>query len=118
MLLLEDSSIRDRFVFVVTHYAPRLESGRPDSHHHGLVNAEELLAAVAEVKRGALLCGHVHRCFRVEVEDVGMPVFCAGSATYLGREGLWLFDVDGGGASVRQGYWTEDGWQLSEADEV
>ncbi len=114
MQILEEPSVRTRFVFVVTHYAPRLADGSPDSAHHGLENHHELLAAVAEVERGALLCGHVHHCYRVEIDDVKMPIYCGGSATYAGREGFWLFDIGSGAARVSQGSWQDGTWRLSD----
>ncbi len=114
MQILEEPPIRTRFVFVVTHYAPRLQDGRQDSPHHGLENAHELLAAVAEVDRGALLCGHVHHCYRIEVPDVRMPIYCAGSATYKGREGVWLFDIEERDAQVAQGSWDGSQWALND----
>ncbi|MBX3271990.1 MAG: metallophosphoesterase [Sandaracinaceae bacterium] len=96
------ASLGDRFVFVITHYAPRLASGRPDRFTHGLVNADHLLAACAGL-RGAILHGHVHRTYRVRVEGVMPELFCAGSTTEKGREGLWLFEVDGEGLRATQG---------------
>lgn len=81
-----------RFVFVITHYAPRLEDGRPDRFSHGLNNGEALLEACAEM-RGAILHGHVHRRYRVDVPGVEPTLFGAGSTTEAGNEGFWLFDI-------------------------
>lgn len=86
------AALGDRFVFVITHYAPRLEDGRPDRFTHGLINADALLSACAEMK-GAILHGHVHRRYRVRVPGVAPELFCAGSTTEAGHEGFWLYEV-------------------------
>lgn len=91
--IFADPRLRERFVFVVTHYAPRLADGSPDRYTHGLRNADDLLAACAGLERGALLFGHVHECFRVAVPETRIPLFCAGSATQDHVEGAWLFDA-------------------------
>ena len=106
--VLRDPRVRERFVFVITHYAPRLADGRPDTALHGLVNADELLRICGELPRGAILHGHVHRCFSVRVPDVRPTIFGAGSATQDLREGLWLFDVGPTGTRAVRGGW-EDG---------
>lgn len=85
--------IASRFVFVVTHYAPRRRDGSPDTAHHGLDNADEFLAACSRLERGAILHGHIHWRYQLRVPGVRVPVFCAGSATHAGREGIWVFDV-------------------------
>jgi 3',5'-cyclic AMP phosphodiesterase CpdA len=113
---LRHPELENRFVFVVTHYAPCLEDGSPDTPQHGLVNADALLLAIEPMgERGALLCGHVHHAYTVRPREKGPRIFCAGSATLRGREGLWLFDVEPG-HRVRycRGRWHEDGssWSL------
>jgi 3',5'-cyclic AMP phosphodiesterase CpdA len=112
--VLADPRVRDRFVFVVTHYAPRLPDGRPDSALHGLVNADDFLAACRGLDRGAILHGHLHRCFRLDLPDEP-PIFCAGSTTQAEREGLWLFDVDASGATARSGSFDGAGYVLDGA---
>jgi 3',5'-cyclic AMP phosphodiesterase CpdA len=111
---LADPRIRDRFVFVVTHYAPRRADGRPDGPLHGLDNADAFLAACRRVGRGAILHGHLHSCFRLDLPDLP-AIFCAGSTTHEGREGLWLFDVDdrrGADATARRGRFDGAGYVL------
>jgi 3',5'-cyclic AMP phosphodiesterase CpdA len=103
--ILRDPRVRSRFVFVITHYAPRLADGSRDSLLHGLDNAEDFLHVCADLPRGAILHGHVHRCFHVRVPGIRPPLFGAGSTTHDLREGLWLFDV--GSASIRA---TRGGW--------
>jgi len=109
---LGDARVRDRCVFVVTHYAPRLADGTPDRRIHGLVNADDFLAACAGASRGAILCGHVHHGYRVRVPEVRLPIFCGGSATMDGREGLWVFDADVPKLSATRGYWDGEAYRL------
>jgi hypothetical protein len=102
---LDDPRVRDRFVFVLTHYAPRRQDGTPDRRLHGLENAEELLAVCRGIARGAILHGHIHHCFELTVPGLSARIFDAGSTTYDGREGLWVFDVDGRRATATRGRW-------------
>ena len=99
-------------MFIVTHYAPCLADGGPDTSAHGLENVGEFLEACAGVERGAILCGHVHHTFRVRLPGIGPEVFCAGSATMHELEGFWMYDMDAGGLSARRGLWTGHGYQL------
>lgn len=91
--ILAHPEVKDRFVFVMTHYAPRLWNGRPDSMLHGLENADALLRAMRELRFGALLFGHVHHRYHLHEQEHAVPLFCAGSATYRDREGAWLFEL-------------------------
>lgn len=110
--LLDDERVRTRFVFVVTHYAPRLRDGRPDSRAHGLDNAGDFLAACAGLARGAILCGHVHHAYQVRVEGVRAPIFCAGSAVMAGREGAWLFEAGARTVVATPVRWRDGGFVL------
>ena len=101
--VLSDPAITSRFVFIITHYTPKLADGEDDRWNHGLVNADEFLAICAPVERGAILCGHVHHCFRVKVPGVGPEIFCAGSATINEHAGFWVFDVDDEHFTARRG---------------
>ncbi|MEM1413291.1 MAG: metallophosphoesterase [Myxococcota bacterium] len=101
--VLADARVAERFVFVMTHYAPRLWTGEPDSPSHGLDNADAFLAACGGLRRGAIVHGHVHRCYTVRVPDCPVPLFGAGSTTQAHREGLWLYDVGPEAAEARQG---------------
>ena len=114
--LLADPRLRDRFLFVVTHYAARLPDGSRDSAAHGLENADELLGAVRGLKRGALLRGHVHHNYRLEMGEGEPPLFNAGSATYAGREGLWLFELEGKEGRAIRGRWTGRSYSLDESE--
>ena len=113
--LLEDSRVRERFVFVMTHHAPRLANGRPDSAHHRLENAEAFLEVCSNIGRGAILFGHVHQCYRLSLPDLDIALFNAGSATMFRSEGLWIFDLNSGGIHARRGKWDGDGYRLEGA---
>ena len=103
--ILDDTRLSERFLFVITHYASRLENGRPDTKLHGLHNADDFLAICKKVTSGALLCGHIHRCYRVPLDGLSADLYCAGSATKEHREGFWLFDVEKGACTARQGFY-------------
>lgn len=109
---LADPGVRGRFCFVLTHYAPVLADGRPDKKSHGMVNADAFLDACRGADRGAILCGHMHRGYRVAVPGVPTEIFCAGSATAEGKEGVWVFDVDGPDFRARWGRWDGEGYRL------
>lgn len=109
--LLKDPRLQGRFLFLLTHYAPRRADGSPDTKSHGLENADELLALC----RGhvqALLHGHIHHRFSLVAD--GVPIFGAGSATDRGREGLWLFEWDGQGGRAVPGRYTGEGYELEQ----
>jgi len=91
--ILQDERIRDRFIFVVTHYAPRLANGHNDKKLHGLNNVQEFLESCKAIESGAILCGHVHKTYRVHAKKVKSEIFCAGSATMEGHEGGWLYEL-------------------------
>lgn len=110
--VVADERLLGRFVIVATHYAPRLADGSPDRPTHGLENADELLAALRGLSRGAIVHGHVHRCFHVTVPESPLPLFGAGSATQEGREGLWLFEVDSDQARAYQGRFADGRYSL------
>ena len=42
--ILDDERLSGRFLFVMTHYASRLQNGKPDSFLHGLHNADDFLS--------------------------------------------------------------------------
>jgi 3',5'-cyclic AMP phosphodiesterase CpdA len=116
--ILARPEIASRFVFIVTHYAPCLADGGPDTPAHGLENAGEFLEVCAGVERGVILCGHVHETFRVRVPGVQPEIFCAGSATMHELEGFWMFDVEGGTIAARRGRWTGHAYQVESREEA
>ncbi len=110
--ILARPELEDRFTIVITHYAPRLANGRPDAALHGLENADDFLRAVAPIKRGVVLHGHVHRRYRLELPGVRPPFLGAGSTTQEGHEGLWLIQVESGGATAVPGRWNGSAYEL------
>jgi 3',5'-cyclic AMP phosphodiesterase CpdA len=101
--VLGTPEVATRFVFVITHYAPRRPDGTPDSWTHGLENADAFLDVCKRVKRGAILHGHIHHRFRLALPQPAPEIFGAGSTTCEHREGLWLFDVTREGLQARPG---------------
>lgn len=93
--ILKDERVKGRFIFVITHYAPRLANGQNDKKLHGLNNVEAFLEACRPIASGAILCGHIHRTYRVHAKDIKSEIFCAGSATMEGREGGWVYELRG-----------------------
>lgn len=111
-LILDDARVRDRFVVIATHYAPRLANGRPDRPAHGLENADDLLSISAAAERGLIVHGHIHWRYDVRVPETPLGLFCAGSTTHAGREGLWLYEVGGGRATATPGRWDQTRYVL------
>jgi 3',5'-cyclic AMP phosphodiesterase CpdA len=109
--LLANPQLESRFVFVITHYAPRRPDGTPDSWSHGLVNADAFLAACSGIARGAILHGHIHHRFQLPIRS-SFQIFGAGSTTCEEREGLWLFDVDRDGIRARPGRFSGNTYTL------
>lgn len=112
MRILVDPRVRDRFVFVLNHFPPRLADGSRDRWVHRLVNDDELLAACAEIPRGAILTGHVHHRYIVHVPEVEPPVICCSSTTMTGREGLWVYEIDGESVRAFPGSWNGSEYAL------
>jgi 3',5'-cyclic AMP phosphodiesterase CpdA len=98
--ILEEETVRDRFVFVLLHHAPFSPDGGPDSKNHGLKGAGRFFDACRGIRRGAVLFGHIHRCYRIRVPDCAATFFNAGSATLMGAEGGWVFDVRDDGVTA------------------
>jgi 3',5'-cyclic AMP phosphodiesterase CpdA len=112
--LCQDERIRSRFVFVITHYAPRRPDATPDSPMHGLENADAFLDACRSLPRSAILHGHIHWRFQLELPSYPSRLFGAGSATCAGREGFWMFDIDADGRRATPGHFEHDHYVLDE----
>ncbi len=93
--ILKDERLKGRFLFVITHYAPRLSNGQDDKKLHGLINADDFLERCKGIERGIVLFGHIHKTYRLNVPGVKSELFCAGSATMEGHEGCWVYELDG-----------------------
>ena len=110
--ILQDDKIKDRFVFVITHYAPRLSDGKPDSKLHGLHNADDFLEICQDIKHGAILFGHIHKTYRVKLDNLKSELFCAGSATMDTKEGAWMYEISNNQLNATQLYWDGKEYQL------
>ena len=107
--LLRDPRLERRFILVMTHYAPRLPNGDNDSRLHGLINADDLLQLCGRITHGAILCGHVHHTYRVKVPGLECPIYCAGSATMSGHEGLWVYQFEERNMTATRATWNDEG---------
>lgn len=116
--VVADEEVASRFVMLATHYAPRLASGRPDSHHHGLENADALLDALKPLSRGVICHGHVHWNYHVREPGLRLDLCCAGSTTFAGREGLWVYDVGPTEAVATPGTWNGERYVLDSSRAV
>ena len=105
--ILDDPRLFDPFVMIATHYAPRLANGRPDRPAHGLENADELLEISAAARNGAILHGHIHWRYHIRVPETPLGLFCSGSTTHAGREGLWIYEIGQGRATATPGSWDQ-----------
>ena len=115
--ILATPEVASRFVIVATHYAPRLPNGRPDSHHHGMDNAEAFVDVCRVAERGLIAHGHVHHTYHVREPGLNLHLCGAGSATHKGREGGWVYDVGQGVAQGTPFAWAGAGYVLK-ADRV
>lgn len=106
--VLDDERLSGRFLFVMTHHASRLQNGKPDTRLHGLQNANDFLSICKKISTGALLCGHVHRCYRAPLDGLKVDLYCAGSATINSHEGFWLFDISNDACHFSQGFFDAD----------
>jgi 3',5'-cyclic AMP phosphodiesterase CpdA len=111
MRALAHPSLAACFKVVVTHYAPRLWDGRPDSRGHGLENADQLLLLLRDSQRTCLLHGHVHRRYAVKVPGVTPMLLCAGSTTEAGHSGGWIVDL-GETSSAHPYLWRDGRYRL------
>ncbi len=116
--VLDDPRLRGRFIFVATHYAPRRADGSRDKPLHGLDNADALLATCARIERGAVLHGHIHWRFHLQLAPLRARIFGSGSTTCSGREGFWLFEVDDTETRATPGGWADGGYRLEPAETV
>ena len=105
--ILEDERLGNRFIFVATHYAPRLANGKDDSALHGLVNADDFLGVCKKIHSGAILCGHIHETYQVSIDGLTSDIFCAGSATMDNHEGFWVYEVQDKSIKSRPVYWKD-----------
>lgn len=91
--VLDDRRLAQRQVIVITHYGILRRDGSKDSEHHGLDNADALVA-VCNRPHVMIAHGHIHGRY-CHPPVAGRPwIFCAGSATQREREGIWLYEFE------------------------
>lgn len=112
--ILIDERVKGRFIFMITHYAPRLKNGKNDTKLHGLINADEFLDKCKSIQSGAILCGHVHQTYHVSVEALKSDIYCAGSATMEGHEGFWVYELEGLELKAKRVYWDKTEYSFAD----
>lgn len=112
--ILIDERVKDRFIFMITHYAPLLQNGEFDTKLHGLINATEFLDKCKSIQTGAILCGHVHKLFCVSVEGLNSDIYCAGSAVMEEHEGFWVYELDGAELKAKQVVWDKTDYRFAD----
>lgn len=110
--LLALPKIRKRFVFIMTHHVPLSGKEEAGGRTHRLVNANEYLSVCSTARAGALLFGHVHKCYSRGLPGKNLILYNAGSATMDGREGFWVFETTRSGVEAKEGFWKEDHYEL------
>ncbi|WP_373047040.1 metallophosphoesterase family protein [Vulgatibacter sp.] len=90
-----DRRVRGRSIHVVVHHAPLRWDGSVDRRDHGLADARALIDVCARGGVAAIHCGHIHIRYAWQVPG-GPMVVGGGSSTWLGHEGYWLVDAEGG----------------------
>lgn len=91
--ILSDPRLHGRQVIVMTHYGIVRPDGRPDSVHHGLENADDLVRICA--RPGVMIAhGHIHYRYCHPATEARPWIFCAGSTTQRDREGFWLYEFE------------------------
>lgn len=93
--LVADPRLAGRPVLVVVHHAPLTHAGLADRAHHGLADAEELLALLPG-PRFAVLHGHIHQRYHHAATPARPHLFGAGSSTQAGIEGYWVIETRAG----------------------
>lgn len=85
----------DAFVVLAMHYGLLRSRGQPDRPSHGIRDYERIIELVRspDTHVHAVLHGHMHDAYRVDVGDV--PELCAGSATDVYRRcGYNVYTID------------------------
>lgn len=112
--ILNDPLVESRFVIFAIHYGLYRADGTPDHFRHGLRNAEELIRIFRKAPYAMVIHGHIHHRFFLPKAHCGIPIFCAGSTTHAGREGLWVYDISGMTCRAWPGTWTASGYRLED----
>jgi 3',5'-cyclic AMP phosphodiesterase CpdA len=115
--VLDDPRVRSRFIIVMTHYGILKQNGHPDAPRHGLDNAERLTSLCAR-PRVMLVHGHIHGRYSHPAAEGRPWLFCSGSTTHMGREGIWLYEWDGGTMRAIPGRYELGGYVLEPENAV
>lgn len=91
--VLDDARLAHRQIIVMTHYGILRRDGTPDSEHHGLDNADALVA-VCNRPHVMIAHGHIHGRYCHPPVDGRPWIFCAGSTTQREREGFWMYEFE------------------------
>ncbi|MBF0501081.1 MAG: metallophosphoesterase [Candidatus Riflebacteria bacterium] len=91
---LSHASLRNRTVLIAAHHGPFSSDGRHDSIFHGLDDSDAVFARLRRHPGAIFVHGHIHQRFYHPATNSHIPVFCAGSATFAGRESAWVFEID------------------------
>ena len=104
--LLDDPGLKNRRRILALHYGPRRADGRPDSRHHGLRDADELLAIARKGEVDLIVHGHLHNRFVLKSqENTPVPIANPGSLTYSAYDQayhIYLVDQSGIRLEVRR----------------
>ncbi|AKU92773.1 metallophosphoesterase family protein [Vulgatibacter incomptus] len=95
MKICAHPKVKGRTVHVVLHHTPVRPDGKVDRRDHGLTDALRFLEACRLAGVATVMCGHIHKRFTLALEG-GPRIICGGSSTWLGHEGYWLLDGNGG----------------------
>ncbi|MCD6213322.1 MAG: metallophosphoesterase, partial [Sulfurovum sp.] len=57
---------------------------------------------------GAILCGHIHRTYQLDLEGLDCDLYCAGSATMEDHEGFWVYEVAGKEMKAKRVVWDKE----------
>lgn len=95
MRILAHPKVKGRTIHVVVHHAPLRPDGKLDRRDHGLSDALRLLEACRLGNVATVLCGHIHKRFSYQLMG-GPRIVCGGSSTWLGNEGYWILESEGG----------------------
>ncbi len=120
---LADPQLRDRTVVLLVHHAPVAPAWYLNIgvSTHGLANGADLVAATRVPGRSrpvVVAHGHIHRRSVVTATSDHPAVFCCGSTTYAGREGLWVYEIADATARAIPGHWAGTRYELDEASAV
>ena len=87
--LLKNPEITSKKIVVATHY----NVDDDDTNLHGLENRKAFRELLVKYNCTMLLHGHIHKSSKYTIPGSDIPVFCAGSLTYKGRESFMVHSL-------------------------